>query len=133
MLDRRFGTLNADFFDGVIGLTDACGIQQFQRNAVQFGGGFDYITGGACNVGDDRALAAAKQIGQRRFADVGTARNGDPDAVLHQTAGVIAAHQRRELFCGGRKFFYQFLSGDKGGVLLLGIVAPDRKLGSGKA
>ena len=56
------GALDADTFHFVIGVAQACGINDMQRHAVDMDMLAQHVAGGAGDVGDDRCFAARQGV-----------------------------------------------------------------------
>ena len=76
------GTVDAEAFNLVIGVADACGVDESESDASQLDGVFDGIAGGALDVADDGTFFANKSIEECGFTDIWSSDDGDWNAVL---------------------------------------------------
>src|SRR5450755_3864011 len=81
-----FGLFDANAFGFVLGAADARGVDQFDGNSTQRNRFADQVAGGAGLGGDDGALLLQQSIKQAGFADVGTAHDGQGQALMNDLA-----------------------------------------------
>ena len=82
------GAVDAEAFNVVIGVADACCVDESEGDAAQLDGVFDSIAGGTLNVADNGTFLTDKGIEEGRFADVWSTYDGDGNAVLEGITSV---------------------------------------------
>ena len=93
------GAANTFLFDFARSIAQSCGIDDFQRVALEGNGLLDGVARGAGVGGDDGAVAAGQEIEQGGFADVRGA--GDDDAgAFAQNAAFLPGGQQGVDFVG---------------------------------
>ena len=84
-------------FQRVIGLANACGVEQGQGHTAQHQLALEQIAGGAGQIGDDRPLTLAQAVEQARFAHVGAADDRHSQPLAQQLTLLGLADQPLQL------------------------------------
>ncbi|CAM5296675.1 hypothetical protein RLIN73S_06090 [Rhodanobacter lindaniclasticus] len=87
------GAAHAFALDFVVGVAQAGGVGQFQRDAVQAQGFAQHVAGGAGDRRDDGAVAAGQRVEQAGLAGVGAAHDGHLEAIVEAQAALRLAQQ----------------------------------------
>ena len=77
-----FGAFDAYVFDGVVGLSDAGGIDKTEEHAVDYHCLFDGVACGAVDVAYDSSVVGEQCVEQGRLTHVGVSHDGNVDAVF---------------------------------------------------
>ena len=88
---------NADAFNLVVGVTDACRVDQIDGQAVQMNRVRNAVSGGARNVCDDGDIVAGQSIHQRALADIGRSGENNREALAKHFAAHGCVLQLHEL------------------------------------
>ena len=80
------GALDAQGLDQVAALADAGGVVEFDGDAADGSGLRDDVAGGAGDLGDDGAVVLEEAVEQAALADIGTADDGEGEAVADEAA-----------------------------------------------
>lgn len=85
--ERAGASFDAQGFDEIVRVAQAGGVAEDDGDAVEVEGLLKDVAGGAGDLGDDGAVGAEQRVHERGLADVGTADQGNADAVaLHDSA-----------------------------------------------
>ncbi len=87
----------------IMRFAQACGVGQFQRDAIETDAFAQYVARGAGDIGDDGAIAACKCIEQAGLARVGATDNRYAQTVIESHAALGLAQQVVEFGAQGRQ------------------------------
>lgn len=82
------GALDADPFDGVVGVAEAGGVDEEAGQTADLASFFEGVAGGASDGGDDGAVGAEKTIQESGFSGVGASDEGDAETFGEDSAGL---------------------------------------------
>ena len=88
---------DAFLLDAIVGVAQAGGVDEGQRDAVEIDRLAQHVARGAGNVGDDRALGGGERVEQARFAGVRAADDDHVQAVGETCAAARAGEHVGEL------------------------------------
>ncbi len=94
LVDRLVRALNAHAFESVVGVAEACRVDEAEQHSVDAGLGLDRIACCAGYVGYHGAVVAAETVQQSALAYVGAACYGYGDAVFESIAQSEGVDQR---------------------------------------